>query len=325
MKNDRFKAKLTALEQLRKAFDSTTAPALLRKGLADPSNFIVAKAAQVIGEAYLTEFVPELMATFSRLLDDCDADPGCRGKEAIARALKDFEHRDPEIFLRGLEHIQFEPVFRMLRADTAGALRGVCAHALVACDIDSAVLLERLTDHLVDSDKAVRLECARAIAQLGRPESGILLRLKALSGDEEAEVTGQCLLSLLDLAAPGAVAFTARFLDAPQEDVQFEAASALALQHSAEALPYLETFWRRELSLDLRRAIVIALGGSPNPKAAAFLLGVVEDYPRDLGATALEALATSRFASDVRERAATIVQKYDLAVLSEAFDAHFAS
>jgi len=72
MKNDRFKAKLAALEQLGKAYDPVAGPALLRSGLTDRSNFIVAKAAQVIGEAYLTDFVPVLSAAFARLLERSD-------------------------------------------------------------------------------------------------------------------------------------------------------------------------------------------------------------------------------------------------------------
>lgn len=45
------------------------------------------------------------------------------------------------------------------------------------------------------------------------PECVLSFRLKVLAGDPEAEVIGQCFLSLIDLAPDESVAFVARFLE----------------------------------------------------------------------------------------------------------------
>ena len=45
---------------------------------------------------------------------------------------------------------------------------------------------------LADPDVAARTGAIRAIADAGRPDGVLLLRLKALLGDKEIEVTGEC-------------------------------------------------------------------------------------------------------------------------------------
>ena len=63
-------------------------------------------------------------------------DPQCWGKNAVAKALKELEHREAAPYLRGTAHIQMEPVWGG-QQDTAGPLRGICLLALPACpDID---------------------------------------------------------------------------------------------------------------------------------------------------------------------------------------------
>lgn len=255
MKNDRFKAKLAALDTLDANIDAATAGPALAKALADRSNFIVARAAEIAARGYLTALLPQLIGAFDRLIDEVDDDAGCRGKNALATCLKDLDVHDPAPFLRGLAHHQWEPVWGG-KTDTAGLLRATCALALVACDIDSGTLLELLTDRFVDADKAVRIDVAIAIAQIGRPESALLLRLKALCGDAEPEVIGQCFLSLLDLASVEALAFVARFLVASDPDIGFEAVNALAQSRSPAAIEHIRTFWSGEVPFDLRRATV---------------------------------------------------------------------
>jgi HEAT repeat protein len=322
VKNDRFKAKLAALDALRDNAGDAVAVPLLRKALADRSNVLVAKAADVIGDLRTEALLADMLAAFDRLLNDTAADAGCRGKTALAKALKELEHRDPAVFLRGLAHVQKEPVWGGM-VDTAGPLRAVCAHALVACDLAPQTLLEHLTDCLVDADKTVRIDTAIAIANTGRPEGVLVLRLKALAGDSEPEVVGQCLCSLLDIEPQAALPFVARFLDAADGDIRFEAASALAAAKSTDALGYIERFWQGELPEELRRATVAALAASPNPASGTFLMGVLAEYPERLGADALAAAAASRFASALRERAESLVGTTASPALQRALAQHF--
>jgi HEAT repeat protein len=323
MKNDRFKAKLAALDALRANFDAKTGVPALRKALADRSNSIVAKAATIIGGAYLADLLPDLIAAFDRLLSAVADDPGCRGKNALAKALEDLDHHDPAPFMRGLAHTQWESIWGG-KVDTAGSLRGTCAQALVACNLEAPLMLELLTDHFVDEDKSVRVEVATAIAQLGRPESALLLRLKALCGDSEPEVVGQCLISLLDLAPIEAIAFVARFLVAADNDVRFEAVNALAQAKSPQAVEHIKRFWKGDVAFELRRATVASLAASPHREAAEFLLSVVENHPDELGQSAIIALGSSRFRNEMRDRAAAEVARTGNALLQRAFDQGFA-
>ena len=106
-----------------------------------------------------------------------------------------------------------EPVYGS-HVDTAGPLRGRCALALVQCkELSDLKVLEYLIEVLVDEDKTVRVEAARAIGRIDRTEAALLLRLKALSGDEEPEVMGACFSSILAIEGRGGFSFVSRFLD----------------------------------------------------------------------------------------------------------------
>ncbi len=73
--------------------------------------------------------------------------------------------------------------------------------------------MRHLVDLLgADKEKIVRIDAARAIAQLGGIESVLLLRLKSLAGDPEPEVIGQCFVALLDLSPEDYIPFVADFL-----------------------------------------------------------------------------------------------------------------
>jgi HEAT repeat protein len=322
MGNERFKAKVSALDLLRTSGNFENAIPIVRKALRDPSAYVVAKAAAVARQGYLCDLLPDVVAAFTRLLATGDDDPGCRAKDEIAKALKDLDHHDPAAYVLGLAHVQLEPVWGG-KVDVAGPLRATCAQALVACDIDATALLSLLVDHFIDPDKWVRIDIARAIAQLDRPESALLLRLKALSGDKEAEVVGQCLLSLLEIAPVESLAFVARFLAENNDDVRFEAVNALAQAKSPEAVGHIVRFWAAEMTFELRLATVAALAASPHAEAAEFLLGIVRDRAGDVGSAALAALASSRFRGEMRERAAAEVARSGNVRLERAFAEHF--
>ena len=135
---------------------------------------------------------------------------------------------------------------------------------------------------------------------------------------------GQCCASLLALGAPGAVSFVGRFLESDNEDVQVEAASALAQCRDPHALELLQEFWQDLApSLEVRRALLISLGASPLVEAAEFLLGVVASESADLAASAITALAASRYHGAMRERIGAAVRERGDALLTSTFDQTF--
>jgi hypothetical protein len=318
-----FEKQIANLEALRTASDPTASLPALRKALKDRNNYLVSKAAAVVGDVRLEDLIPDLIAAFDRFLNDpVKSDPQCWAKTAIAKALKDLGHRDAKVFLRGIGHIQMEPVWGG-RADSAATLRGTCTLALVDCQLDDLAILTHLADRLADKEKPVRIDAALAIGQFGSAEGAVLLRLKALLGDQEPEVTGQCLSSLLSLAPQDALRFVSGFLEHDDGDVCAEAAGALAAARESEAIEIIKAFWRTRVRPDVRRAVLISLGASPLREGAEFLLTVLLNESGELATQALDSLASSRFHEEMRSQVrATLDAKQD-AELERIFERRF--
>jgi len=189
--------------------------------------------------------------------------------------------------------------------------------------MDDLEILTHLTARLADPAKPVRIDTAVAIAQLGQPAGGLLLRLKALLGDQEAEVTGQCFVSLLDLDPRESIGFIEGFLKSADEEVRSEAAGALAQARQPVAIAILKQFWEGPLSPELRRALLLSLGTSPLAEAGEFLLSVLENGSCEAAEWALEALAPNRFRGGMRERIAAIVGGRGDARLKQVFEREF--
>jgi HEAT repeat protein len=318
-----FERKIEQIEALRSASDVNAANNLLLKALKERSNYLVSKAAAVSAYLQLSDLVPDLIAAFDRfMIDPVKSDPQCWAKTAIAKALKDLEHRDPKVFLRATSHVQFEPVWGG-RQDSAAALRGTCMLALVNCEMDDLEILEHFASGLADAEKPVRIDSAIAIGELNRPEGTLLLRLKALLGDNEPEVIGQCFTSLLELARPDTIRFISQFLHEQADEIRFEAAAALAQSRIPEAVDIVKDFWRQRLSLDIRRGILLSLGASPLAQAAELLLFFVVEESAEVAVVALKALARSRFRSCLNERVAEAVKRKGDALLKEVFEEEF--
>jgi HEAT repeat protein len=302
-----FKRKLADLKELGVA-DDETAKRGIRKALGDANTYIVGEAAALARRRSHDDLVPDLLVVYDRLFDptpdepDLSLDPLASGKRAIATALKDLGLRDADPFLRGLDHVQREPAYGG-KVDVATELRCTCAQALVGCFIDPDVLLERLIVHLIDPEMSVRVETARAVGAVGGASSALLLRLKALVGDKEPEVTGECFRALLAAPTGDTIAFVAGFLRADGDNVRLEAFGALAESRDPAAFSIVRAALRDEPEAYVRRGTVLAIGASPLPEAAEFLLSLIVVEPLELALAALEALGASRFAPEVRERA----------------------
>lgn len=283
--------------------DTPELPGLVRKALAGKNNFLAAKAARVAAERQWKELVPELIAAFERFFA-AGSDPQCWAKNAISKALAELECERPQVYLRGLRHVQMEPVWGG-QADTAATLRGQCALALVQCsglsDLDA---LSFLVEVLVDPDKTVRMEAARAVARLGRHEGALLLRLRALTGDDEPEVMGILFSALLEMDRAQGVEFVSRFLDR-DGDVADEAAIALGLTHAAEALRILRGRYEADPSPGLLRGIAL----TRLPEAIDLLIGMVAQGGMTSRA-AREALEYAPLPEEAQKRLAEITGEF---------------
>ena len=319
-----FDKKIAEIEALLSAPEELATKQLSR-ALKDRNNFLVAKAATVAGKRQLQSLTPELLAAFDRLMHDpVKSDPQCWGKNAISKTLKDLGHTGPAVFLRGVAHVQMEPVWGT-RVDTAATLRGTCAQALVACNLDGFEILTHLTDLLSDPETPVRIDAAQAIAQLSAKEGVLPLRLKALVGDAEPEVIGHCFSALLSLAPRESLGFVAKFLRSPDHDLRMEAAGALADSREPEALEYLKQFWSGQTDPEVKRVVLTLLAGSPLPSAAEFLFSVLQDASGQMAVDALTALSKSRYRAQFQERVAALVADRKDEALVSLLDAAFGS
>src|ERR1700679_2352226 len=122
---DTVEEKIAAIHGLRSSPADAVEP--LRKALRDRNNVVCSRAAAVAGDLLLRDLIPDLLAAFERFLKEpVKTDPKCWAKTAIVKALKDLAHEDPEIYLRGMAHVQKEPVWGG-QEDSAAVLRGTCA------------------------------------------------------------------------------------------------------------------------------------------------------------------------------------------------------
>jgi HEAT repeat protein len=310
-----FEEQIAALEALRQA-PAETRVVPLRKALTHRNNFIAAKAADLVREFGLTQLAPDLLKAFDHFLENPEkSDPQCWAKNAISRALAAFEHQDADVFLRGMRHIQMEPVWGG-QSDTAGTLRATCALALVQCrSLGEMEVLRHLVDLAGDSDKTVRAEVMRAVEQMNSSTASLLLRLKALVGDAEPEVLGACFAGILQIDGVKAIPWVARFLGSA-DDKAAEAALAIAGTHTPEAFIALQQRLDRShdlRSLDLksndpwfRSVLLSAVALTRQDAAHEFLMSLVQTESRD-AEPAMEALLRTRPSAEVIERIEKLV------------------
>src|SRR5260370_31216759 len=274
MANRKIEENLDQLSLLRNV-PKAEAISRLRKALDDRAKVVVAKAAKIAAELELQDLMPDMARAFDRLLEKPVAsDPQCWGKNALAIALRDLGHACAEPFLRGLRHIQMEPIWGG-RSDTAQVLRAACCSALPQCsDITRDDVLRRLVDAFADESDKVRVDAARSIAHMGGADCALLLRLKARLGAADAHVTGQVFDSLLRLEREAALPFLTEFLDSPAAEVPAKAALPMDSSRPAAPLAILKAAWKRERKPDFLRGI----NPSGLPAAFEFLLDSLQSH-----------------------------------------------
>jgi HEAT repeat protein len=348
-----FDAELTALEALGEAMKSgaaltAAAPGatvpdagaveLLRKALNHRNNFLVSKAAKLVADAEAAGLLPEVLVAYERFFHDAArTDPKCWAKEALAKALVKLEHRGKDEYLRGLRHHQMEASWGP-PVDSAGGLRATCAHALVVCPgIPDDELVALLLEALVDKDKSVRVEAARAIGNVGGTGAALALRLRAMMGPvkpdvDTPEVLGAVYAALLSLERVEAIPLVAPVLE-DGDDLAAEAAFALAETRLPEALAVLIArlsatggggAGQKAPDAWFAGALTSAIAMTRLPEAFDFLIGLVERESR-YAAAALEALGRIGASPELRARVEKAVDATGNARFRDAFQEYFSS
>lgn len=311
-------AALAELGRVRDAPRTPEALAALRAALAGRSSHLAAAAAEIAAAHELSELVPALTAAFERfLVDPLRRDPACAAKTAIADALYHIGAPEVGVYRRGIGHVQLEPVWGG-KADTASGLRGICALALVRVHAPDVLL--HLAELLADPEAPARRVAAQALGYGEDPAAAPLLRLKALSGDADPQVVGECLLALLRVSPAASLDFVARFLDRPDAEVADAAALALGTSRLAGALPLLTAWWERVFDAERRRSALLAIALLKSEAALAYLVGHVAESAAPHARAAIEALAIYRHDARLRAQVLAAVKARADAGLRRAFD-----
>ncbi len=298
--------RLKRMAKSAKELDSESTPAELRSGLHDASNFVIAKAAEIIGERELIDFVEELKSLWPVLCAEPERDRGCTAKVAIIDALARLNFDDPDFCLAGMKYEQMDPGFPS--ADSGINVRGGCA-ALLARSWKIGVndKLIAMTELLADSQRVARVHAVHAIADVGHECVVPLLRVKAQCGDREAEVTGACFSTLLRLTRQDSIPFVARYLRSSDEPLASEAAASLGESGLPEAIAVLIETYQRTSDVDLKESLLVSLGLSRQTQAVDFLISLLNPVT-SFSEPTLRALAPLRFYPDILNRAMTTVE-----------------
>src|SRR5258708_5405358 len=288
----------------------------IRKSLGSKSNLVVAKAAKMAGELRSAASVPDLVAAFDRLMaDPGKLDKGCAAVTEIAGALYELDYAEPEVYLKGIRHVQKEGAYGP-PVDVASKLRAFSAMGLVRSRHRQA--LDEVVSLLVDPEAPARVGAVRALASNGGEAGLLVLRLKVLTGDAESDVLAECFAGLLS-SGERSVPFVAGYADSEDAAVAEGAILALGTSRLPAAFDLLKEKWERCAGGDLRKTLLLAMALTRLEMATAFLVSLLESGSLQTAKDAITALAIYRDNERIRELIEAAVLKRGDKVLTEKF------
>ena len=320
-KTDPIEAALNAIGELRAARSPEEVTAQLRPYLKSRSNLVVAKAAKVAGKLQLAGLVSDLIAAFDRLwVNPAKLDKRCAATTEIVNVLYEMDYTEPDIYLRGIRHVQKEASFGP-PVDEAAKLRGVCAQGLLRTRHADAMAL--VVNLLVDSEPPARLGAVRALALNGGDAGILLLRLKVLTGDEDPEIISECFAGSIAAAAEQSVPFVATYMDAGDAVVAEAAIWALGQSRQIAALAALKDKWERTVERPARKVLIAALAASRLEEAIEYLVNQLRRADVRTAEDILTALSNYAGGESVRMAIAAAVEKRDEPAVTKLFKQRF--
>lgn len=316
MRKASFDEELTRLQAIYRAPISGDSIDTLRGALKGSQATLAALAAEIAGLRRVADLEQDMVRAFNRFM--ANPDKGCQAKTAIAEALQRLDHVGDEVYLRGIRHVQMEPVFGG-KKDMADDLRASCAVALANMRHPQAPF--ELTRLLVDPEINPRRAAIKALAHLGSEGGEMVIRLKALQGDTEPTIMGECFIALLSISPSTSIGFVGEFLESRLE-VAEQAALALGQSHEAEAFEILHEHWETNIAPDFRRMLIVPISLLRRDDAFDFLVEVILNSGPKLASEAVTALAL--YADDrSRRKVRDAVKDRDDPTVTAAFTREF--
>jgi hypothetical protein len=275
MKNDPVEKALLSLDGADPATEAGRER--LTAGVHSKYNFVTAKAAQMVGRHGAVPLAPELEKALAVRLDRSAVaekdDKGCAAKLALARAMVELEYDAPQLFARGIQYVQMEATWGQ-RIDVAAEFRSVCAMGLVNGAYPDK--LRALLPLLMDKEWQARAGAVRAIGVEGSEAAILLLRFKAMTGDENPEVIQECFSALLSAERAQAIAFIDSFCDSTQDEIAEAAMLALGGSRRTDALAVLQNRFEQRRNPRLLKTLLLAVASSRSEDARRWLRTVAE-------------------------------------------------
>ena len=173
-------------------------------------------------------------------------------------------------------------------------------------------VMVRLADLLADPEPPARMAAARAVAYSGRRAEGVpLLRLRALAGDSEPQVVGECLAALLALDPESSLSLVTGFLDHSDAALREAAAMALGESRVQGALVALRQWWERTPDRTRARTALLAIAMLRSDDAMDFLLSLLADDSPTVARQVVDVLRMYRHDEPLQRRVAEIAARRD--------------
>ena len=314
--------KIELLDALQISGNAEEANAQLKSALIAKHNRLVAKAAKICGEHYLSDFIPELQRAFRYFVEKPDKDKGCFAKKAIIKALYEMDYRDDDFYSSAIIVRQHEPVWGG-HVDTAVDVR--CWSALgLTLSANSRVVFP-LLEMMHDEEPQARLGAVKAIACLNISVAEVLLREKILSGDDDSYVVGECFQQLMRIEPDESLSFVARYVTSDNEEILEYATLAISQWNDINALECLQRAFDNAVSAFEKRKLIEAIALHRSDNAKQYLLGLLQDAPRLVAMAIVKALSIYKNNESLKEKVTHIVCNHAVAELQSEYTEYWLS
>ena len=316
--DDKIDQQIADLQQVAEMESGEELERRLVKALANRHYRVVAAAAKICEERFVYALEKQLVEAFRRLTNNpVKKDPNCIAKNALIRALTALDCSDVNFFLETLHYQQMEPVWGG-SVDTAVDIRGSAAMGLANTGYHRAAM--ELAPMLMDPEVPVRRQVVQAIAVLRVDQAEPLLRLKAVSGDEEPEVMAEVLSTLIRMEPELSAPFVAAFMEDEDPVVVESAVLALGDATAVETLePLINHYEEISIQPEERRLLIRGIALHRHERAMSWLLEQLVESSQPIAVAIIETLAEFRHTDPVGRQIAAAVEERGEAKILEFF------
>jgi HEAT repeat protein len=163
----------------------------------------------------------------------------------------------------------------------------------------------------------------RALGSNGGEAGVLLLRLKVLTGDQDAEIISECFSGLVAAAPEQSVPFVATYMDAEDEVIAEAAIWALGMSRQIAALEALKEKWERTAERAVRKIVIAALAASRLEEALDYLAQQLHSVDSRTADDILTALANYAGGESVKQAVAAAVGERNEPAITKLFKQHF--